>query len=66
MGLLMGLLIAALVSMSHCWGQASPDPGEPKSGANTARLLSADRDWDPITGMARMTAVPVSVRPIDA
>jgi hypothetical protein len=28
-------------------------------------LLSPEREWDPITGMARMTAVPVNVRPAD-
>jgi anaerobic selenocysteine-containing dehydrogenase len=54
-----------VISMAHCWGR--PDGGKPgaKSGSNTAQLLSPEREWDPITGMARMTAVPVNVRPAD-
>jgi anaerobic selenocysteine-containing dehydrogenase len=54
---------AGVISMAHCWGR--PDGGEAgaKSGSNTAQLLSPEREWDPITGMARMTAVPVNVRP---
>jgi anaerobic selenocysteine-containing dehydrogenase len=55
-----------VISMAHCWGR--PDGAKPdaKSGSNTAQLLSPEREWDPITGMARMTAVPVNVRPADA
>ncbi len=54
---------AGVISMAHCWGR--PDAGEAGaiSGSNTAQLLSPEREWDPITGMARMTAVPVNVRP---
>jgi anaerobic selenocysteine-containing dehydrogenase len=54
-----------VISMAHCWGR--PDGGQPgaKSGSNTAQLLSPEREWDPLTGMARMTAVPVNVRPAD-
>jgi len=55
-----------VISMAHCWGR--PDGGRPdaKSGSNTAQLLSPEREWDPVTGMARMTAVPVNVRAADA
>ena len=32
-------------------------------GANTGRLVATDRDYDPITGMARQSAIPVNLRP---
>jgi anaerobic selenocysteine-containing dehydrogenase len=54
-----------VISMAHCWGRPDGGKAGAKSGSNTAQLLSPEREWDPITGMARMTAVPVNVRPAD-
>jgi anaerobic selenocysteine-containing dehydrogenase len=51
-----------VVSMSHGFGGNPGDAEDPRvDGANTNRLLRADVDFDPITGMPRMGAVPVSV-----
>jgi anaerobic selenocysteine-containing dehydrogenase len=55
-----------VISMAHCWGRPNGGKAGAKSGSNTAQLVSPEREWDPITGMARMTAVPVNVRPADA
>jgi anaerobic selenocysteine-containing dehydrogenase len=52
-----------VVSMAHCWG-AAPDAEVDvrQAGSTTSRLVATDRDYDPITGMARQTAIPVRVR----
>jgi anaerobic selenocysteine-containing dehydrogenase len=52
-----------LVSMSHCWGD-NPDVDDPEGrlGANTGRLTSVEVDYDPYSGIPRMSAIPVEVR----
>jgi anaerobic selenocysteine-containing dehydrogenase len=51
-----------VVSMSHGFGANPGEPEDPRRhGANTNRLLRTDVDHDPMTGMPRMGAVPVSV-----
>lgn len=54
----------ALVSMSHAFG---PAPGQEtdlvRDGSSTARLISVEHDIDPISGIPRMSGVPVRVTP---
>ncbi|TMK58106.1 MAG: hypothetical protein E6G60_16075 [Actinobacteria bacterium] len=53
-----------VVSISHGFGRNPGEHEDPRvDGANTNRLLRADAEFDPITGMPRMGAVPVSVVP---
>ncbi len=50
-----------VVSMSHGFG-ASPGEDDPDHlGGNTGRLLSNEVEFDPITGLPRMSAVPVRI-----
>jgi hypothetical protein len=51
--------------MAHSWGD-TPDHDHRvrEIGSNTNRLISTDRDYDPITGMARQTAIPVNLRAV--
>jgi anaerobic selenocysteine-containing dehydrogenase len=51
-----------LVSMSHCWGD-NPDVKDSRAepGANTGMLSSVEVDYDPYTGIPRMSAIPVDV-----
>jgi anaerobic selenocysteine-containing dehydrogenase len=52
-----------VVSMAHAWGDPALDPKEVReNGSSTNRLISAERDYDPISGMARQSAIPVDVR----
>jgi len=44
----------------------SPEHDVRKQGANTSRLVSTTRDYDAISGMARVIAIPVWVRPSTA
>jgi anaerobic selenocysteine-containing dehydrogenase len=53
-----------VVSMAHAWGDPSIDPKEVRAiGSSTNRLVSNESDYDPITGMARQSAIPVNLRP---
>jgi anaerobic selenocysteine-containing dehydrogenase len=57
---------AGVISMAHSWGDL---PGiedvtaKPQAGACTNRLVADDRDFEPLVGMCRMSAIPVNVRP---
>jgi anaerobic selenocysteine-containing dehydrogenase len=62
-----------IVSMAHCYGEG-PDGDDEQRGANeraeqiralgssTGRLVDNLRDFDPYTGIPRMSAIPVSLR----
>jgi anaerobic selenocysteine-containing dehydrogenase len=56
---------SGVVAMAHSWGD-TPDHDHRvrEIGSNTNRLISTDRDYDPITGMARQTAIPVNLRAV--
>jgi anaerobic selenocysteine-containing dehydrogenase len=53
-----------VISMAHAWGGA-PDRGDDVEvqGTSTARLVDNAREYDPIAGMPRQSAIPVNVRP---
>lgn len=57
---------AGVISMSHSWGDL-PDiedvGAKPQAGACTNRLVADDRNFEPLVGMCRMSAIPVNVRP---
>jgi len=59
-------LQSGVVSMAHSWGAL---PGEEddvrRAGSNTNRLIPTDRHFDPLSGMARQTAIPVNIRRVD-
>jgi anaerobic selenocysteine-containing dehydrogenase len=56
---------SGVVSMAHCFG-AESDGDVRRLGSNTGRLIAVDRGYDPITGMAPQSAIPVVVRPAPA
>ncbi len=52
-----------VVSMAHAWGDPSHDAKDVREiGSSTNALVSNERDFDPISGMARQSAIPVNVR----
>lgn len=55
-----------VVSMSHGFGRnPGEDDGEARtSGGNTGRLMSAEVEYDPITGIPRMGAIAVRITPV--
>jgi anaerobic selenocysteine-containing dehydrogenase len=52
-----------LVSMSHAFGDVAPDATNDEAvhevGSNTGRLTSVERDYDPFSGLPRMSDIPV-------
>ena len=56
---------SGVVSMAHAWGDTPEHDGQVREiGSTTNRLVSNERDYDPITGMARQSAIPVNVRSV--
>jgi anaerobic selenocysteine-containing dehydrogenase len=52
-----------VISMAHAFGDPGADPKEVREiGASTNALISNEVDFDPLTGMARQSAIPVNVR----
>ena len=53
-----------VVSMPHAFGDAPERDAELREiGSNTGRLTPVDREYDPYSGIPRMSAIPVHVRP---
>ncbi|MBW2232185.1 MAG: molybdopterin-dependent oxidoreductase [Deltaproteobacteria bacterium] len=52
-----------VVSMAHCFGGDPADDGDPRQvGSSIAALVSVDHDYDPISGAARQSAIPIRFR----
>lgn len=55
-----------VISMAHGWGDVPKWDAEVRTiGANTGRLTANDRDFDRVTGLPLMSAIPVNVRRSD-
>ena len=53
---------SGVISMSHSWGDVPALDDQVRTiGASTNRLVNNAKDFDPITGMARQTAIPVNI-----
>ncbi|MEM7410217.1 MAG: molybdopterin-dependent oxidoreductase [Myxococcota bacterium] len=50
-----------LVSMSHAFGGATDDDDVAELGSNTGRLTSVEREYDPFSGLPRMSNIPVRI-----
>ncbi|MCH2173417.1 molybdopterin-dependent oxidoreductase [Myxococcota bacterium] len=51
-----------IVSMAHCFGDAPDHDSRVREiGSNTGRLVDNERDFDPHTGIPRMSAIPVAI-----
>ena len=55
-----------VVSMSHSWGRGSGDDDVLNHGVPTNRLVANDKGFDPITGMAVQSAIPVRLAAAEA
>ena len=55
---------SGVISMAHSWGDVPEMDAQVRSiGGSTNRLVNNEEAYDPITGMARQSAIPVNVRP---
>jgi len=51
------------IAMAHAFGGDPAEEADVRSvGSSVSRLISTERDYDPIAGMARQSAIPVRVR----
>ena len=54
-----------VVSMAHSWGSSTGDDAKVRDiGSPTSRLIDVETGFDPITGQAVQSSIPVSVRPV--
>lgn len=55
-----------VISMAHAWGDPTADPKQVRDiGSSTNALVDDASDFDPITGMARQSAIPVNVARVE-
>jgi len=50
-----------VIALAFGWGDPSDDGDVREKGSNVQRLIPDDRRYDPVTGLAQQTAVPVNV-----
>ncbi|HEY8121772.1 MAG TPA: molybdopterin dinucleotide binding domain-containing protein [Myxococcota bacterium] len=56
---------AGVVSMPHAFGGTPEESHRVRElGSNTGALTPVDRDYDPISGIPRMSAIPVNVKKV--
>jgi anaerobic selenocysteine-containing dehydrogenase len=56
-------LAPGIIGLAHGWGDPSDERDVREKGCNVQKLIPADRHYDPITGLALQSAVPVNVYP---
>jgi anaerobic selenocysteine-containing dehydrogenase len=54
-------LTPGVIALAHGWGDPSDERGVGEKGCNVQRLIPAHQHYDPITGLALQSAVPVNV-----
>jgi anaerobic selenocysteine-containing dehydrogenase len=54
-------LAPGVIALAHGWGDPSDERGVREKGCNVQRLIPAGERFDPITGLALQSAVPVNV-----
>jgi anaerobic selenocysteine-containing dehydrogenase len=50
-----------VIALAHGWGDPSDDRDVREKGSNVQRLIPDDERYDPVTGLALQSAVPVNV-----
>jgi anaerobic selenocysteine-containing dehydrogenase len=56
-------LAPGVIALAHGWGDPSDERDVREKGCNVQRLIPDDSRYDPITGLAQQSAVPVNVAP---
>lgn len=58
-------VLPGVISMSHCFGGAANDESRVREiGSNTGLLCRFESEYDAVTGMPRMSAIPVAVHSV--
>ena len=53
-----------VISMAHARGGLPEADADEREACSTNRLVSTERDFEPISGIPRQSAIPVNVRPL--
>ena len=56
-------LTPGVIALAHGWGDPSDGRDVREKGSNVQRLIPDDRRYDPVTGLALQSAIPVNVHP---
>ncbi|HYY05206.1 MAG TPA: molybdopterin dinucleotide binding domain-containing protein, partial [Candidatus Limnocylindria bacterium] len=60
-------VLPGVISMAHARGDVPELDGQVRAiGSATGRLVSTERDFEPISGIPRQSAIPVNVRALTA
>ena len=60
-------VLPGVISMAHARGDVPELDGQVRAiGSTTGRLVSTERDFEPISGIPRQSAIPVNVRALTA
>ncbi len=57
-------LLPGVVALAFGWGDPSAAPDTRENGCNVQRLIPDDQRYDPVTGLALQSAIPVNVTSI--
>ena len=52
-----------VVALAFGWGDPSDERSVREKGSNVQRLIPDDVRYDPVTGLAQTTAIPVNIHP---
>ena len=61
-----GDLRPGVIAMAYGWGNPEDQRDIDEKGSNVQRIIPDDFRFDPVTGIALMTAIPVNVSPLKA
>jgi anaerobic selenocysteine-containing dehydrogenase len=50
-----------VIAFAHGWGDPADERGPREKGSNVQLLIADDQDYNPVTGLAQQSAVPVNV-----
>jgi anaerobic selenocysteine-containing dehydrogenase len=54
-----------VISMAHCFGDIDSNKDNVRrQGSSTNKIIMTDKYFDPITGMTRLSAIPVNIIPL--
>ena len=54
------------IACAFGWGNENDSSPVSQKGTNVQHLISDDEGYDPVTGLARQSAIPVNIRPIES
>lgn len=55
------------IAMTHCWGDLPGEDDDVRThGSNTGRLTDVEVDYDPYSGIPRMSSIPINIKLLES